>query len=98
MNFKPKFVACAATALLLVSACAPTIVGGNSEGGVVKNQSRLGIGIVGVEFDSFAKRSRAVSLEKADRHCAQFDKRARIIVKGDNAFQFECVGGAEKGT
>lgn len=98
MNFKPKFVTSAAMALLLVSACAPAIVDGNAKGGVVESKSRLGIGIVGVEFDSFAKRSRALSLEKADRHCAQFDKRARIIVKGDNSFQFECVDGAEKGT
>ena len=51
-----------------------------------------------VEFERFAKRSHEISLEKTDRHCVQFDKRARIIVKGDNAFQFECVGSPEKGT
>ena len=98
MNFKPQILPCAAMALLMVSACRPTIVDGNSKGGIVESQSRLNIGFVGVEFERFAKRSQAISLEKADRHCGQFDKRARIIVKGDNAFQFECVGGPEKGT
>ena len=98
MNFKPQILTCAAMALLMVSACRPTIVDGNSKGGIVESQSRLNIGFVGVEFESFAKRSQEITLEKADRHCAQFDKRARIIVKGDNAFQFECVGGPEKGT
>ena len=97
MNFKPQIATCAAMALLKVSACRPTIVDGNFNGGIVKSQSRLGIRFVGVEFERFAKRSQEISLEKADRHCAQFDKRARIIVKGDYAFQFECVGGPEKG-
>ena len=98
MNFKPQIATCAAMALLKVSACRPTIVDGNFNGGIVKSQSRLGIRFVGVEFERFAKRSQEISLEKADRHCAQFDKRARIIVKEDNAFQFECFGGPQKGT
>ena len=98
MNFKPQIATCAAMALLKVSACRPTIVDGNFNGGIVESQSRLNIGFVDVEFERFAKRSQEISLEKADRHCAQFDKRARIIVKGDNAFQFECVGGPEQGT
>jgi len=98
MNFKPQIVTCATMALLLVSACTPTIVDGNSRGGIVESQSRLNIGFVGVEFESFAKRSQKIYLEKADRHCTQFDKRARIIVKGDYTFQFECIGAPEKGT
>jgi len=99
MNFKPQIVTCcAAIALLLVSACTQALVDGNSKGGIVESQPRLNIGFVGVEFERFAKRSQEISLEKADRHCAQFNKRARIIVKGDYAFQFECVGGPEKGT
>ena len=60
MNFKPKIVTCAAMALLLVSACTPTIVDGNSKGGIVESQSRLNIGFVGVEFESFAKRSQDI--------------------------------------
>jgi hypothetical protein len=98
MNFKPKIVTCAAMALLLDSACTPTILDGNSKGGIDESQSRLNIEFVGVEFKSFAKRSQEITLDKSDRHCAQFDKRARIIVKGDNAFQFGCFGGPEKGT
>ena len=98
MNFKPEIVTCAAMALLLVSACTPTILDGNSKGGIVESQSRLNIGFVGVEFERFAKRSQEISLEKADRHCAQFDKRAWMIIKGDNAFQIECVSGPERGT
>ena len=98
MNFKPQIVTCAAMALLLVSACTQALLDDNSKGGIVESQSRLNIGFVDVEFERFAKRSQKISLEKADRHCAQFDKRARIIVKGDNAFQFECVGGPEQGT
>ena len=98
MNFKPNTATCAAMALLKVSACRPTTVDGNFNGGIVESQSRLGIRFVGVEFERFAKCSQEISLEKADRHCAQFDKRARIIVKGDNAFQFECVSGPEQGT
>ena len=98
MNFKPQIVTCAAMALLLVSACTQALLDDNSKGEIVESQSRLNIGFVDVEFERFAKRSQKISLEKADRHCAQFDKRARIIVKGDNAFQFECVGGPEQGT
>ena len=98
MNCEPKTAICAAMALLLISGCTPTIVNGDAKGGIVESQSRLNIGFVGVEFEIFAKRSQEITLEKADRHCAQFDKRARIIVKGDNAFQFECFGGLEKGT
>ena len=98
MNFKPKIATCAAMALLKVSACRPTTVDGNFNGGIVESQSRLNIGFVGVEFESFAKRAQEITLDKADRHCAQFDKRARIIVKGDDEFQFECFGGSEKGT
>ena len=61
-----------------------------------RTRARVGIGIVGAEFTSFANQSRELSLERADRHCAQFDKRARITVKGDNAIQFECVYGVGK--
>ena len=65
---------------------------------MVANRARVGIGIVDAEFTSFANRSRELSLERADRHCAQFDKRAHITVKGDNAIQFECVYGVGKGS
>ena len=64
MNFKPQIATCAAMALLKVSACRPTIVDGNFNGGIVKSQSRLGIRFVGVEFERFAKRSQEISLEK----------------------------------
>jgi hypothetical protein len=98
MNFKPKTATCAAMAFRKVSACRPTIVEGNFNGGIVESQSRLGIRFGGVEFERFAKRSQEISLEKTDRHCAQFDKRAWMIIKGDNAFQIECVSGPERGT
>jgi len=84
-----------ATAL---TACAPTLVDADRNGGVVENRTRIGIGIVGAEFTSFADRARERSLEMADRHCAQFDKRARMAVKGDNAIQFECVADVGKGS
>ena len=81
---------------IALTACSPTLVDADSDGGVVENRARVGIGIVGAEFTSFANRSRELSLERTDRHCAQFDKRARITVKGDNAIQFECVYGVGK--
>ena len=76
---------------IALTACSPTLVDADRNSGVVANRARVGIGIVDAEFTSFANRSRELSLERADRHCAQFDKRARITVKGDNAIQFECV-------
>lgn len=98
MNHLPKTLLCAAMGLVMVSACAPTVVDGNGAGGVVKSPSRLNVGFVGFEFTSAANRARELSLKKADRHCAQFDKRARIIAKGNNAFQFECFGPETKST
>ena len=83
---------------IALTACSPTLVDADRNGGVVENRVRVGIGIVGAEFTSFANQSRELSLERADRHCAQFDKRARITVKGDNAIQFECVYGVGKGS
>ena len=81
---------------IALTACSPTLVDAGRNDGVVENRARVGVGIVGAEFTSFANRSRELSLERADSHCAQFDKRARITVKGDNAIQFECVYGVEK--
>ncbi len=81
---------------IALTACSPTLVDADRNGGVVENRMWIGIGIVGAEFTSFANRSRELSLERADRHCAQFDKLARITVKGDNAIQFECVYGVGK--
>ena len=81
---------------IALTACSPTLVDADRNGGVVENRARVGIGIVGAEFTSFANRSRELSLERADRHCAKVDKRARITVKGDNAIQSECVYGVGK--
>ena len=83
---------------IALTACSPTLVDADRNGGVVENRARAGIGIVGAEFTSFANRLREVSLERADRHCAQNDKRARITVKGNNAIQFECVDGVGQGS
>ncbi len=83
---------------IALTACSPSLVDADRNGGGVENRVRVGIGIVGAEFTSFANRSRELSLERADRHCAQFDKRARITVKGDNAIQFKCVNGVWKGS
>ena len=83
---------------IALTACSPTLVDADSDGGVVENRVLVGIGIVGAEVTSFADRSRELSLERADRHCAHFDKRAHITVKGDNAIQFECVYGVGKGS
>jgi len=84
-------IAPAIISTIALTACSPTLVDADRNGGVVENRARVGIGIVGAEFTSFANRSRELSLERADRHCTQFDKRARITVKSDNAIQFECV-------
>ena len=81
---------------IALTACSPTLVDADRNGGVVENGARVGVGIVGAEFTNFANRSREFSLERADRHCAQFHKRARITVKGDNTIQFECVYGVGK--
>ena len=89
-------IASAIILTIALTACSPTLVDADRNGGVVENRMRIGIGIVGAEFTNFANRSRQLSPEPADRHCAQFDKRARITVKGDNAIQFECVYGVEK--
>ena len=82
---------------IALTACSPTLIDADRNGGVMENRARVGIGIVGAEFTSLPT-DRANSLERADRHCAQFDKRARITVKGDNAIQFECVYGVGKGS
>lgn len=91
MLMHPKYMFTLA-ALLLSVACAPTVVGGDAKGGVVENRSGLGVGIVGVEIGTFSERARQAGLEQADRHCAQFGKRARIVVRNNAAQQFECVG------
>jgi hypothetical protein len=93
MLARPRLLLSAVVVAALVAGCAPALVEGNASGGIVENKSSLGIGLVGVEVGTFSERARQASLERADRHCAQFGKRARIVVKGDNALQFECVGG-----
>lgn len=98
MTIKFNMIGSLAIAAAVLTACAPTLVDGTRDGGIVETRSQLGVGFVGFEVTSFAKRAQALSLERADRHCARFDKRARIVEKGANAFRFECIGNGGKGT
>lgn len=80
------------TLLVALAACEQAVVEGDSEGIVIQNRSSLGIGVVGAEFGRFTERTRELSLEKADRHCARFGKRARLVARNHNAYQYECFG------
>ena len=77
---------------LAAVSCAPTLIDADEKGGVVESRSSLPIGIVGVEIGTLSERQRQIALERADQHCARFGKHARIVIRGDNAMQFECVG------
>ncbi|MEC9184372.1 MAG: hypothetical protein VX930_08840, partial [Pseudomonadota bacterium] len=49
---------------IALTACSPTLIDADRNGGVMENRVRVGIGIVGAEFTSFADRSRKLSLER----------------------------------
>lgn len=71
-------VACACCLGSLLCACAPTLIGANSAGGMVDHVSGL---------------TRTDALAKADAHCHQYGKVARISGQDplDSTLTFDCV-------
>ena len=75
---------------ITLSACSQAVVEGNADGVVIENRSSLGIGFVGAELGSFSERARELALEKADRHCARYGKRARLVARNHDLLQYDC--------